>query len=115
MSKKILIVDDAVFMREILQNIVEKEGYEVIAAVGNGKKAIPGEGRRGSSAIREKLTVLFGQEVWAEARVMYGGSVSPDDVTAYLKMEGVDGVLVGGASLNYEEFGKIVKVAQSLV
>lgn len=40
MSKKILIVDDAIFMREILQNIVEKEGYEVIAAVANGRKAI---------------------------------------------------------------------------
>lgn len=40
MSKKIMIVDDAIFMREILQNIVEKEGYEVIAAVGNGKKAV---------------------------------------------------------------------------
>ncbi len=92
--------------------------YEPVWAIshgdGKGRHATPDQVRPVVAAIRGTIEELYGEEGASGLRVLYGGSVNPDDCRAYLEMSGIDGLLVGGASLNYEEFAKIVKVAQSL-
>jgi triosephosphate isomerase (TIM) len=88
--------------------------YEPVWAIGSGKFAKPDEIRPVIDTIRHTVEELYGEEGAAGLRVLYGGSVSPDNARAYLRMDAVDGLLVGGASLNYEEFARIVKVAQEL-
>lgn len=88
--------------------------YEPVWAIGTGKFAMPEEVASAISTIRGAVEDLYGEEGAAGLRVLYGGSVDPDNCAAYLRLQGVDGLLVGGASLNYEDFAKIVKKAQSL-
>ncbi len=88
--------------------------YEPVWAIGTGKFATPDEIRPAIGAIRSTVEELYGEDGGAGLRLLYGGSVAPDNAAAYLKMPGIDGLLVGGASLNYEEFAKIVKVSQEL-
>jgi triosephosphate isomerase len=88
--------------------------YEPVWAIGSGKFATPDEIAPIIATIRHTIEELYGEEGAAGLRVLYGGSVSPDNSRAYLEMDGVDGLLVGGASLNYEEFARIVKSAQKL-
>jgi triosephosphate isomerase (TIM) len=92
--------------------------YEPVWAIstgdGHGKHATPDEVAPVVASIRSTVGELFGDEVGQNITILYGGSVNPDDVKAYLKMDGVDGALVGGASLNFEEFASIVKSAQTV-
>jgi triosephosphate isomerase (TIM) len=91
--------------------------YEPVWAIshgdGQGKHATPDEVKPMVQVIRSTVEELYGEEA-GSLRVLYGGSVNPSDCLAFLKTPGVDGLLVGGASLNYEEFAEIVKAAQSL-
>jgi triosephosphate isomerase len=86
--------------------------YEPVWAIGTGKFAAPDEVKPVINAIRHTIEELYGEEGAGGLRVLYGGSVAPDNCQAYLKISGVDGLLVGGASLNYEEFAQIAKAAQ---
>ena len=52
---------------------------------------------------------MFGKEKANSVRILYGGSVKPENAEGLLKMENIDGALVGGASLNAESFARIVK------
>ncbi len=88
--------------------------YEPVWAIGSGKYAKPDEVRPVIAAIRHTVEELYGEHSAAGLRILYGGSVNPDNTRAYLELDGVEGLLVGGASLNYEEFARIVKVAQEL-
>lgn len=92
--------------------------YEPVWAIskgdGHGQFAKPDEVSPIVKAIRETVSELFGKEAGESILVLYGGSANPDNVRAYLEIDGVDGLLVGGASLNYEEFSKMVEVAQDL-
>ena len=88
--------------------------YEPVWAIGTGKFATPGQVLPVIQAIRNTVEELYGESSGSAARILYGGSVNPGNAAAYLKLDGVDGLLVGGASLNYEEFLKIIKVAQEL-
>ena len=63
--------------------------------------------------IRQTLGELYGEHTAAKVRLLYGGSVNPDNTTAYLKLADVGGLLIGGASLNYAEFGKIMALASA--
>ena len=65
-----------------------------------------------SFTIRNTVEELYGESSGSGVRILYGGSVTPDNAKAYLNLDSIDGLLVGGASLNYEEFIKIIKVAQ---
>jgi triosephosphate isomerase (TIM) len=76
--------------------------------------ALPEDVRFAYVAIRETLEDLYGEAGTAGVRLLYGGSVDPDHCRAYLEMEHVDGLLVGTDSLNYEDFSKIIQVAESL-
>lgn len=86
--------------------------YEPIWAIGTGRYAKPDEISPVIRSIRGTIEELYGEEGCAGLRVLYGGSVVADNAAAYLKLDGIDGLLVGGASLNYEEFAGIVKAAQ---
>ena len=88
--------------------------YEPVWAIGTGKFATPDEISPVIKAIHGTIEELYGEEGASGVRVLYGGSVVPDNAKTYLEMPGIDGLLVGGASLNYEEFATIVGVAQNL-
>ena len=97
-----------------LTNLNEKEAaaltiaYEPIWAIGTGRTATSADAQEVCQAIREGLRELFG-EVADRIRVLYGGSVKPDNAAELLSQPDVDGALVGGASLKPADFAGIVK------
>jgi triosephosphate isomerase len=82
--------------------------YEPVWAIGTGDPEKPDDIEKVTSWIRRILYELYGSEIAAEVRVIYGASVEPEFVGGLLSIDGVDGFLVGGASLNYHKFGDIV-------
>lgn len=86
--------------------------YEPVWAIGSGTPATPDQVKPAIAAIRNTIEELYGEAASAGVRIIYGGSITGDFVTSMLKVDGVEGLLVGGASLNYAEFAKIVKSAQ---
>ena len=66
------------------------------------------------SKIRDVVEDLFGSPAGKQARVLYGGSANSENTKAFLSIKGVDGLLIGGASLNYQEFASMIKIAQDL-
>src|SRR5690606_20266250 len=83
--------------------------YEPVWAIGTGEVATPEDAQEVCEAIRGKLASLFSPEVAAAVRVLYGGSVKSGNVAAIMAKPDVDGALVGGASLDPEEFAKIAR------
>jgi triosephosphate isomerase len=83
--------------------------YEPVWAIGTGKTATPEMAAEAHWIIRAEVARLLGVEVAAAVRILYGGSVKPDNATALMGMEEIDGALVGGASLKPESFERIVK------
>ncbi|MCE7936886.1 triose-phosphate isomerase [Candidatus Saccharibacteria bacterium CPR2] len=88
--------------------------YEPVWAIGSGRLPKPHEVEEVTSLIRSTIAHIYGQNVAEKIRILYGGSVNPDITKGYLEIEGIDGFLVGGASLNYEYFSRIVATAQEL-
>ncbi len=82
--------------------------YEPIWAIGTGKTATPEQAQDTHVYIREKLGVLYGNKS-SEMRIIYGGSVTPENIATLMACKDVDGALVGGASLKAESFTKIVR------
>ena len=64
-------------------------------------------------AIRKTLAEIFGPEIAAGIRVLYGGSAKPENINGFLEKEDVDGALVGGASLKADSFAAMVKSAMN--
>ncbi|GAB3285907.1 triose-phosphate isomerase [Sinomonas notoginsengisoli] len=83
--------------------------YEPVWAIGTGEVAGPEDAQEMCAAIRTELALIFGQEAAARARLLYGGSVKAANAAAILAQPDVDGVLVGGASLDTAEFASIVR------
>jgi triosephosphate isomerase (TIM) len=83
--------------------------YEPVWAIGTGEVATPEDAQEVCAAIRGKLAELYDQELADGVRVLYGGSVKSGNVAAIMSQPDVDGALVGGASLDAEEFSKIVR------
>jgi triosephosphate isomerase len=83
--------------------------YEPVWAIGTGKTATPEMAADAHRIIRAEVSKLLGPEVAANMRILYGGSVKPDNATALLAQEEIDGALVGGASLKPDSFTAIVK------
>ena len=82
--------------------------YEPIWAIGTGKTAAPEEAQEAHCYIRERLRILYSKKA-DEMRIIYGGSVTPENIDALMACKDVDGALVGGASLKVESFTRIVK------
>jgi triosephosphate isomerase (TIM) len=81
--------------------------YEPIWAIGTGEVATPGDAQEVCAALRETLVDLYPEA--EDARILYGGSVKPDNVAAIMAEKDVDGALVGGASLSVDDFAAIVR------
>jgi len=82
--------------------------YEPVWAIGTGKTATPEMAAEAHRVIRKQMRAHFGEEAAAEVRILYGGSVKPDNVKSLMAQPEIDGVLVGGASLDAVSFAKIV-------
>lgn len=83
--------------------------YEPIWAIGTGEVATPEDAQEVCGAIRGKLAELYGQELADGVRVLYGGSVKASNIAGIMDKPDVDGALVGGASLQAEEFAGICR------
>jgi triosephosphate isomerase (TIM) len=83
--------------------------YEPVWAIGTGKTATPEMAVDAHKIIRAEVVRLLGANVAAKMRILYGGSVKPDNATALCGQEEIDGALVGGASLKPDSFAAIVK------
>ena len=89
--------------------------YEPVWAIGTGEVATPEDAQEVCGAIRGRLAELYSQEVADAVRIQYGGSVKSGNVSAIMAQPDVDGALVGGASLDPEEFVKIVRYRDQAV
>ena len=83
--------------------------YEPVWAIGTGEVAGPEDAQEMCAAIRAELSSIFGDEAARATRLLYGGSVKAANAAAILGQPDVDGVLVGGASLDPAEFASIVR------
>ncbi len=83
--------------------------YEPVWAIGTGEVATPDDAQEVCAAIRTRLGELYTPELAAGVRVLYGGSVKSGNIAAIMAQPDVDGALVGGASLDAEEFAKIAR------
>jgi triosephosphate isomerase len=85
--------------------------YEPVWAIGTGEVAKPDQAEKAAKTIRNNIAELYGKEVADGVRVLYGGSVTKDFAGGFLRAKGINGLLVGGASLNYQQFSGIIESA----
>ena len=83
--------------------------YEPVWAIGTGKVATPEQAQEVHAAIRGLIAKLTAENVATGVRILYGGSVKPDNVDSLMRQPDLDGALVGGASLNAKDFARIVQ------
>ena len=83
--------------------------YEPVWAIGTGKTATDDQAQEVHQFIRSLVEKNFGTALSDSIRILYGGSVKPDNVAGLMSMPDIDGALVGGASLDAESFSKIVR------
>ncbi len=89
--------------------------YEPVWAIGTGKTATPEDAQKAHSHLRAVLGELIGADDAAQARIVYGGSMKPDNAADLLSQPDIDGGLVGGASLQAGDFLEICKAASATV
>lgn len=82
--------------------------YEPVWAIGTGLTATPADAQAMHAAIRRALAAHYGQETADAVRILYGGSVKPDNIDTLMAQPDIDGALVGGASLQAESFLRII-------
>ena len=87
--------------------------YEPVWAIGTGKVATPEQAQEVHAFIRSRIAAKHGQPVADVLRILYGGSVKPDNVKGLMALPDVDGALVGGASLKADSFLKLVHYEQA--
>jgi triosephosphate isomerase (TIM) len=83
--------------------------YEPVWAIGTGEVATPEDAQEVCAAIRGRVSAVHGDGVAAGARILYGGSVKPDNMAAIMAQPDIDGGLVGGASLDAGDFVRICR------
>ena len=83
--------------------------YEPVWAIGTGRAATPEIAEEAIAIIRREVASIFGASKAETVRVLYGGSVTPENVGEFVSREGIDGALVGGASLKVDAFAGIVR------
>jgi triosephosphate isomerase (TIM) len=83
--------------------------YEPVWAIGTGRTATPETAAEMHGEIRRTLGEIWGSKVASEMRILYGGSVKPNNIQELMRREDIDGALVGGASLDPASFAAIVK------
>ena len=83
--------------------------YEPVWAIGSGKAATADQAEQVCAALRQALVEIVGADRAAATRILYGGSVKSTNIASFLREPNVDGALVGGASLDVDEFARIVR------
>jgi triosephosphate isomerase (TIM) len=89
--------------------------YEPIWAIGTGDTATPEDAQDAIGKIRDLLGESQGDDFANNVRILYGGSVKPENAAEIMAQEDVDGALVGGASLEVESFVELIGAAQNAV
>ncbi|HSE60724.1 MAG TPA: triose-phosphate isomerase [Candidatus Saccharimonadales bacterium] len=103
-----------------LKNITSDEvenvviAYEPVWAIGTGDYAKVDDASHAARLIRKHVDAMFGRKAASRIQILYGGSVDGDVAGGYLAAEGIDGLLIGGASLRAQPFANIVKRAHEL-
>ena len=87
--------------------------YEPVWAIGTGRVATPVQAEEVQAFLRKRVAISHGDDAAESVRILYGGSVNPENTPATMMQADVDGVLVGGASLKAETFLKIVNYRES--
>jgi triosephosphate isomerase len=109
-----------VLQRQIMNGLREVEAehlvvaYEPVWAIGTGRTATPDQAQEAHYFIRAQLAKIYGPGA-DSIRIVYGGSVTPENVDSLMVCPDVDGALVGGASLNPESFERIVKFKRRIL
>ena len=85
--------------------------YEPVWAIGTGRNATPAQAQEALGWIRDTVATAQGPAAAEQVRIQYGGSVTPENCAELLSREGIDGALVGGASLDAGKFAVIVRAA----
>lgn len=83
--------------------------YEPVWAIGTGKNAEPKDAYQMHKFIRDIIKDKYGEDFANEMRILYGGSVKPDNIDSFMIVSQIDGVLVGGASISFEQFSRIIR------
>jgi triosephosphate isomerase len=83
--------------------------YEPVWAIGTGRTASPEDAEEVCAAIRSELVKISNEEIASATRILYGGSVKSANIVDIMRQPNIDGALVGGASLDPEEFARICK------
>lgn len=102
-----------------LSNITSEEldqviiAYEPVWAIGDGQNALPDDVNKVVHTIRRQIEHLYGAKAAESIQILYGGSVTPDSAAAYFAIPGIDGLLIGGASLDAHSFNEIIKKAHN--
>lgn len=99
---------------DIQKIVVAYEPVWAISTSHHGHHAKPHLVEEAVVAIRHNIAELYGADAEQSVPILYGGSVEPDTTRGYLEINGIDGLLVGGASLNYEQFSAIVGIAHEM-
>lgn len=104
-------------LRDVSEEDIDKVliAYEPVWAISSGKNAkmaMPDEIHEVVKLIRETLTEIYGKEVAEKVSVLFGGSVNPSNAGGYLTVPGINGLLIGGASLILSEFADILETAK---
>ncbi len=94
-----------------IKNIVI--AYEPVWAIGTGETIVPADAGKMCADIRNFIASKCGGESAENFRILYGGSVNSKNSESFLSMPGIDGALIGGASLETEEFLKIINIAEN--
>ena len=104
-TKQTQLALDGLNANEIENTII---AYEPIWAIGTGKTATSEDANNSIKEIRNKIKEIYGEEISEKVIILYGGSVKASNAKELFMMSDIDGALVGGASLNVEEFTKII-------
>ncbi|MDY0276645.1 MAG: triose-phosphate isomerase [Acholeplasma sp.] len=107
-SKQVIAAYKDINKEDALKTVI---AYEPIWAIGTGKTATKDQANETIIAIRKVVADLYGKEVANQVRILYGGSVKPENIAELLATSDIDGALVGGASLKPESFIKLALAA----
>jgi triosephosphate isomerase len=89
--------------------------YEPVWAIGSGEAATPGEAQEVCAALRETLQEVMGEPAAERTRILYGGSVKSQNIASFMREKDVDGALVGSASIDVDEFSRIIQFPKHII